>query len=97
MAVHSATISRVASAAADTVLLAANTGRMGAYLFNESSAVLYVKFGLAASVTSYTVQIAAGGYYELPNGSGGAGGVYRGPVNGIWASANGFAMVTEAG
>lgn len=97
MAVHAATISRVTSATADTALVAANVGRMGAYVFNESTAVLYLKFGTGASTTSYTVQIAASGYYEIPNGSGAAGGVYRGPINGAWASANGFAMVTEVG
>lgn len=97
MAVHAATIARIASATGDTALVAANVGRMGAYIFNESTAVLYLKFGTGASSTSYTVQIAAGGYFEIPNGSGGAGGVYRGAINGAWAAANGFAMVTEAG
>jgi hypothetical protein len=51
--------------------------------------VLYVKFGAAASTTSYTVQIAAGGYYEFPQP------VYCGEVDGIWASANGAARLTS--
>lgn len=98
MAVHSATITRTTSAAADTSLLAENVGRMGLYIFNESTAILYLKLGsTAASVTSYTLQIPAGGFYELANGSGGSGGVYRGAVRGIWAAANGAAMVTEIG
>jgi hypothetical protein len=58
-------------------------------IFNDSTQVLYIKFGATASATSYTVQVAAGGYYELPMP------VYTGIIDGIWASANGNARVTE--
>jgi hypothetical protein len=51
--------------------------------------VLYVKFGATASTTSYTVQMAAGAYYEFPRPT------YSGAVEGIWASATGSARVTE--
>ena len=68
--------------------MAANAARRLAAIFNESTSVLYVKFGAAASLTSYTVQIPAGGYYEIP-------GSYSGILDGIWASANGAAQVTE--
>ena len=41
-------------------------GSIGRTVFNDSTQVLYLKFGATASASSYTVQIAAGGYYEFP-------------------------------
>lgn len=84
-----ATLANVASSASSTTLFAANAVARGRMIFNDSTAVLYVKFGATASTTSYTVQIAASGYYEFPHP------VYRGVVDGIWASANGAARTTE--
>lgn len=84
-----ATLSNVASSASNVTLLAANPKRIGATLFNDSTQVVYVKFGATASNTSYTVQIASNGYYEVPAP------VYTGIIDGIWASANGNARVTE--
>lgn len=79
----------VASSASNVTLQASNAARRGLLIFNDSTQVLYVKFGATASSSSYTVQIAAGGYYEVPQP------VYTGQVDGIWASANGNARVTE--
>ena len=81
-------VTRVTSVATTTTLLAANASRRLATIFNESTSVLYIKFGATASTTSYTTQIAAGGYYEIP-------GFYSGAIDGIWASANGAAQITE--
>lgn len=79
----------VASAASDTLILAANANRRGAAVFNDSTAVLSLSLGTtAASSTVFTVKIASQGYYEIPFG-------YAGQIRGIWASANGFARVTE--
>lgn len=87
-----ATLSNVASSATSVTLLSANTSRKGAIVFNDSNAVLYIKLGTTASATSYTVQVASMGYYELPQ----AGPYcYTGRIDGIWASANGNARVTE--
>jgi hypothetical protein len=83
-----ATLSNVASSATNVTVLASNTARLGATIYNDSTAVVYLKFGATASTTSFTVKVAAGGYYELPFG-------YSGIVDGIWASANGSARVTE--
>lgn len=80
---------RVASSATVVTLKAANASRRSLSIYNESTAVLYVKFGSTATATDYTVQIAAGGYYEMPTPA------YTGIVTGIWASANGAAQVTE--
>lgn len=84
-----ASLTNVASSATNVTLKAANASRRGLTIFNDSEAVLYVKFGATASASSFTVKIAAGGYYEMPLP------IYVGIVDGIWASANGNARVTE--
>lgn len=85
-----AVVARVASSAT-VVTLKADSGqsRRSLQIFNESTAILYVKHGSAASLTDYTLQIAPSGYYEAPQP------IYRGIVTGIWAAANGAAQVTE--
>ena len=88
----------VAAAVADTVLLVANKGRKIATIYNDSTALLYLKFGSGASTTSFTVRLASQAYYEVPNGMGNPGGTsrpYNGAINGYWAAANGNARVTE--
>jgi hypothetical protein len=79
----------VAANAASVTLLAANTNRKGATIYNDSSAVLYLLLATGpASATANTLQIVGGGYYEVPYG-------YTGIIVGIWASATGNARVTE--
>lgn len=84
------TLTNVASSASSVSILASNANRKGMILFNDSTATLYLKFGTTASATSYTVQIASNGYFEMPNPT-----VYTGALDGIWSSANGNARVTE--
>lgn len=85
-----ATLSSVASSASNVTVIASNANRRGALIFNDADKVLYLKFGATASATSFTVQIAAGGYYEFPAP------LYTGIVDGIWATGpTGSARVTE--
>lgn len=84
-----ATLASVSSSASSVTLQAANSARKGWFCFNNSNAVVYVKFGTTASSSSFTVKLSAGGYYELPTPP------YTGIITGIWASANGAALVTE--
>jgi hypothetical protein len=88
------TISSVNDTDSSTTVLAANTARKGASFFNDSTALLYLAFAsTTASATVYSVQVPAGGYFELPSWP---SGVYRGIVVGIWASnASGAVRVTE--
>lgn len=83
-----ATLSNVSGSATSVTLLASNTSRKGVTIYNDSSAILYVKFGASASTTSFTIKMAADTYYEVPFG-------YTGIIAGIWASATGSARVTE--
>jgi hypothetical protein len=87
---QSATRADVASSASNVTLFAAATGRVNMRtIYNDSTAVLYVKYGATATTSDYTVQVPAGGYYEFPQP------VYGGKVDGIWASANGNARLTS--
>lgn len=90
MAAENATVTEVASSIASVLLVDRRTGREGLTIFNDSTAALHVKFGSASALNSYTVKIAAGGFYEMPGES-----VFTGPIYGIWAAVNGEALVTE--
>lgn len=71
-----------------TSILSANANRLGATIYNEGAAICYMKLGATASVTSYTLQISVGGYYELPFG-------YTGAVDGITSAGTAQLRVTE--
>lgn len=81
----------VASSATSVSLLAANVNRTKATIFNDSTAVLYLRLeAAAASLTAYHFQIAPGAAY-VESGVG----LWTGEIRGIWASANGNARVNE--
>lgn len=84
-----ATKTSVAGATADTSILASKANRKGATIYNDSTAIMYISLGAAAaSTTSFTTQIAAGGYYEVPS-------YYTGAIRAVWSTATGNARVTE--
>lgn len=83
-----ATNSNVAGNASSVTLLAANTSRLGATIFNESTADLYIKLGSTASLTDYTVKLISSAYYEVPYN-------YVGRIDGIWSVATGNARIAE--
>jgi hypothetical protein len=73
----------------NTTILAANAARFGASIYNESTAVLFLLLGAGTeSATVYTLQMAAGSYYETPFG-------FTGIIKGHWATANGSARIVE--
>ena len=86
---QAATLANVASGTATTTVFAATPKLNGRTVFNDSTAILYLKFGANASTTSYTVQIPAASYYEFPAPP------YSGQVDGAWATANGNARTTS--
>jgi hypothetical protein len=84
-----ATTTSVNDTASNVTLLASNANRLGATVYNDSTVALYLKLGGTASLTSFTVKMAAGGYFEVPFG-------YTGIIDGIWSSdASGAARVVE--
>ena len=60
------TVSTVAVAAVPVLVMAANASRLGAMIFNDSNARLYLKLGLGASTANFTVRLDAQSYFELP-------------------------------
>ena len=80
--------SSVASSASNTVILPSNAARLGATIYNDSSALMYIKLGALASTTDYTIKLFPQSYYEIPFG-------YTGEIDALWASATGFARVDE--
>ena len=83
-----AAVTAVASATSNQTLIQANAVRFGVSIYNDSTAILYVKCGANASTSSYTVQIGSQQYWETPFN-------YAGQVDGVWGAANGNALVTE--
>ncbi len=85
----SSSVAAVVASATNVTLLAANTARLGASLYNDSNKSVRVKLGAVATLIDFTVEIVKGGYYEVPMG-------YTGIIDGIWVSApSGDARVTE--
>ena len=88
-----ATTTVVAVAAATTTVLASNTARRGATLYNDSTAFAYVKLGSGCTASDFTLVLQAvtvnvGGYYEIPAG-------YTGLVTAYGSVATGNWRVTE--
>jgi hypothetical protein len=81
--------SSVTAAITDTLILAANTARLGILLFNDSTATLSLSYGTnAASSTARSLLVSANGYVEVPFG-------WTGQIRGIWSAANGAVRITE--
>lgn len=86
---QNATSANVSSSATAVTLFAANPLARSRSIWNDSSAVVYLKNGTGAAATSCKVKVLADGYYEWPDP------VYTGVVTAIWASANGSARTSE--
>lgn len=87
------TTATVAGSATVVTLIASNANRLGGTVYNDSTAILYVKLGATASLSDFTVALSPltssiGGYFEVPF-------AYTGIITGIWASATGNARVGE--
>lgn len=90
-----ATLANVSSSASSVTLIAANAARRGWIIANDSTQILYVKFGTTASATSYTYMIPAATATQVFVLEAAYGTSYQGDITGIWASANGSARTTE--
>lgn len=86
-----ATVS-VASSATPVTLLAANTARRGLTVANDSTSILYVLVGagtVSAALYTYAIPAKATVATTVTIAA------YTGIVTGLWATANGAALVTE--
>jgi hypothetical protein len=83
------TSSSIASSSSNILLLASNTDRAGATIYNDSTSILYVKLGTGCTTSSFTCQLPPCSYYEVPTP------VFQGEIDGFWATINGNARITE--
>ena len=83
-------VRRVSASTSTVILSSANFHRQGFIVHNDSTDILWIKFGASASVTDFTHQLGPQGSLEHRSGK-----VYRGLVTGVWAGQNGAAQVTE--
>lgn len=84
----SSTVSVVASSVPSVQLLAANTSRIEAIIYNDSPTdTLYVKYGTSASASSFTMKLEPDDAVSVDT--------YTGIIHGAWSAANGDAKVTE--
>ena len=75
--------------ASNTLVLASNTNRNGAMIFNTTTTLVYVAYGFTATLSNYSTKLPANGMLEVPYG-------YYGIINAIAASAGPFVLnVTE--
>lgn len=85
-----AEVSSVAASADNQTLAAADSSRRGLMVFNDSDKDLYVKYGATASTASFSVRIAAGGYWEMPQP------IFLGIIDCVWATGpTGSARITK--
>ncbi|MEH2425865.1 MAG: hypothetical protein V7K48_34690 [Nostoc sp.] len=78
----------VASSTTSETILAANSNRKGATIWNDSTATLYLEFGAIAGTNAFIAKLNPSGYYEVPFR-------YTGVISGLWSAANGNALVRE--
>jgi hypothetical protein len=79
----------VAASITNTQLLAGNSIRLGATIYNDSSnSLLYIKLGTNASLSDFTIKLFPLGYYQIPYS-------YTGEIDGIWSAATGNARIGE--
>ena len=82
-----ATVTEVNDVATNVTLLAANTQRTEAIIWNDSTSILYIKFGAVASLTSNTARLAQNDTFRTN---------YTGRIDGIWSvDSTGLAHITE--
>ncbi len=78
----------VAGSATNVTLLASNANRQGAVLYNDSTAICYVRLQATATSSNFSYKMQADSTLEIPFG-------YTGIIDGIWASATGNMRITE--
>ena len=86
------TTTKVTASTTAVLLSAANSGRVGLDLINQSPASCYVKYtavATPATATSYDLLIPPNTHYEFP------GLPPDTPINAIWTAANGSITIVE--
>lgn len=84
-----ATRSSVAASLVTVTLLAANSARLGATIYNDTlTGLLFLALGAGATTTDFTLRMLPQSYYEVPFD-------FVGIITGVWSVADGSARITE--
>jgi hypothetical protein len=78
----------VAASLTNITLLSSNAARLGATIYNDSQALLYLKLSPSATLTDFTIRLFPLSYYEVPFG-------FTGEIDGFWTRAVGAARIGE--
>jgi hypothetical protein len=78
----------VAASVSTVTIIPSNASRLGATVYNDSTAICYLMLGAFASTTNFAVQMLPNSYYEVPFG-------WTGVLTAVWASATGNARWVE--
>lgn len=82
-------VTSVAGATSNTVVLASNANRIAAAIYNNTSKNMYLKMGTTASLSSFSIVLMKGAYWEVIND-------YTGEIDAVWDSGvSGNVLVTE--
>ncbi len=86
-----AAVSSVAAADSEVVLAAANAGRCGLQVFNDSPQSLYLQYGAGASVWgTFTAKVLPGATWHMQSP------IYTGLISGMWESSTlGVSMLSS--
>lgn len=82
-------VTSVAGSAVAVNLLVANLNARQRIIHNDSTAILFMKYGAGASTTDYSVRLSSQAMFVFPLP------LYVGLVTGVWQSATGAARITE--
>jgi len=80
--------SSVSASITNVTLLASNSGRLGATLYNDSTSIAYVRFAATATSSNFSVKMFPEDFIEIPFG-------YTGIIDCIHVSATGAVRITE--
>ena len=80
-------VTSVPSSASSVQLLASDPLRVEAIIYNDSTEKLYIKLGVTATTSDYTIVLDADESLVVDR--------YTGIVHGVWASVNGSAKITN--
>ncbi len=87
--VVASTVTRVPSSILNQILVSPNIMRKGLILYNDGTALQYVKFGSIASLIDFTIRLTGQSFYEVQSP------IYNGRIDVISSSTDGAIQVTE--
>lgn len=77
-----AALTNISGTTGSVIVAATDGNRRSILAVNDSTAVMFLKYGLTASTTSYSVRVPSLGYWEMPLP------IWQGEIDAIWDAVN---------